>query len=106
MGGGRHGLNMKAKLDRVAEAEREFMEKYCGGVTSTNDAVETGKVKKEKTPKKKKKKDKDIELLEEVINMNLHKKKKKKDKDVEALEEVINMNLHKKKKKKKSKSEN
>merc|ERR1719232_1794042 len=32
--GGRHGLNMKAKLDRIAEAEREFLEKYGGGVKS------------------------------------------------------------------------
>ena len=109
--GGRHGLNMKAKLDRVAEAEREFMEKYGGGITSSNDAVETEKVKKEKktTHKeismdgncsrvKKRKKDTHIELDEEVIITP--KKKKKKDKDIELLEEVINMNLHKKKKKK------
>ena len=109
--GGRHGLNMKAKLDRVAEAEREFMEKYGGGLTSSNDTVETEKVKKEKktTHKeismdgncsrvKKRKKDTHIELDEEVIITP--KKKKKKDKDIELLEEVINMNLHKKKKKK------
>merc|ERR1712130_220385 len=46
--GGRHGLNMKAKLDRIAEAEKEFLEKYGGGLTSSNDTVETEKVKKEK----------------------------------------------------------
>merc|ERR1711902_209450 len=109
--GGRHGLNMKAKLDRVAEAEREFMGKYGGGLTSSNDTVETEKVEKEKktTHKeismdgncsrvKKRKKDTHIESDEEVINTP--KKKKKKDKDIELLEEVINMNLHKKKKKK------
>merc|ERR1719192_1644547 len=46
--GGRHGLNMKAKLDRIAEAEREFLAKYGSGGSQENDAVETGKVKKEK----------------------------------------------------------
>ena len=108
--GGRHGLNMKAKLDRVAEAEREFMEKYGGGITSSKDVVETEKVKEKKTTHKeismdgncsrvkKRKKDTHIELDEEVIITP--KKKKKKDKDIELLEEVINMNLHKKKKKK------
>ena len=29
--GGRHGLNMKAKLDRIADAEREFLAKYGSG---------------------------------------------------------------------------
>merc|ERR1711936_1508011 len=47
--GGRHGLNMKAKLDRIAEAEREFMLKYGGGTIQE----EPQSLKKEKKKKRK-----------------------------------------------------
>merc|ERR1719468_833590 len=68
--GGRHGLNMKAKLDRIAEAEREFLAKYGGGGSQekSNDAQKMKKKRKldevveslnvEIAPKKKRKKDK------------------------------------------------
>merc|ERR1719468_1272261 len=68
--GGRHGLNMKAKLDRIAEAEREFLAKYGGGGSQGNsdDAQKMKKKRKldevveslnvEIAPKKKRKKDK------------------------------------------------
>merc|ERR1719468_221772 len=68
--GGRHGLNMKAKLDRIAEAEREFLAKYGSGGSQekSNDAQKMKKKRKldevveslnvEIAPKKKRKKDK------------------------------------------------
>merc|ERR1740128_269241 len=72
--GGRHGLNMKAKLDRIAEAEREFLAKYGGGGSQeiSNDAQ-----------KKKKKKDKgsvnsdETPVTEPADNTCKIKKKKK-----------------------------
>merc|ERR1719225_1798335 len=72
--GGRHGLNMKAKLDRIAEAEKEFLAKYGGGVSQE----EAQSLKKEK--KKKRKHDEGVNNFDEVI-----KKKKKKKKDGESL---------------------
>merc|ERR1712083_189468 len=74
--GGRHGLNMKAKLDRIAEAEREFLEKYGGGITSSA-AVEND----EPVKKKKKKKDKNVQkvsIAEETTKVKEKKKKHKK----------------------------
>ena len=45
--GARHGHNMKAKLDRIAEAEREFMLKYgVGGDTKSKTVVEEETVTK------------------------------------------------------------
>ena len=41
--GGRHGLNMKAKLDRIAEAEREFLEKYGGAGVTKNGSENSSK---------------------------------------------------------------
>merc|ERR1719367_728796 len=71
--GGRHGLNMKAKLDRIAEAEREFLEKYGGGVKSDPTPTPADVIAK------KKKKHKDI--IESVdASVKPKKKKKKKDK--------------------------
>merc|ERR1719225_673320 len=72
--GGRHGLNMKAKLDRIAEAEREFLAKYGGGAIQE----EAQSLKKEK--KKKRKHDGGIDNFDEVLM-----KKKKKKKDGESL---------------------
>jgi len=98
--GGRHGLNMKAKLDRIAEAEREFLAKYGGGGSQekSNDAqkmkkkrkldevVESLNVENEIAPKKKKKKDKrpvnydETPVTEPADNTCEIKKKKKKHK--------------------------
>ena len=93
--GGRHGLNMKAKLDRIAEAEREFMAKYGGG-DSQEKSHETQKMKKKRkldevvecvnvevAPKKKKKKAKctvnsDETLVTEIADNSCELKKKKK----------------------------
>ena len=96
--GGRHGLNMKAKLDRIAEAEREFLAKYGGGGSQeeSNDAQKMKKKRKldevveslnvEIAPKKKKKKDKspvnsdETPVTEPADNTCKIKKKKKKHK--------------------------
>ena len=101
--GGRHGLNMKAKLDRIAEAEREFLAKYGGGAIQEEPQT----LKKEK--KKKRKHDEGADNFDEVI-----KKKKKKKKDGESLksdqtfftketEEIIGDKKKKKKHKKSTK---
>ena len=98
--GGRHGLNMKAKLDRIAEAEREFLVKYGGGVSQGN-SDDTQNVKK-----KKKRKHKD--LIESVdASVEPKKKKKKKDKcpdEIPVTELSDNATVKKKKKKKQKKS--
>merc|ERR1712029_640665 len=96
--GGRHGLNMKAKLDRIAEAEKEFLEKYGGGAgtgATKDENVDTIK-------KKKKRKHKELEEVVATAESEIAKKKKKKkdkckDKENEAIDELL------KKKKKKSK---
>merc|ERR1711997_259371 len=72
--GGRHCLNMKAKLDRIAEAEREFMLKYGGGGETKSKTV----VEEETVTKKSKKKRKAEAELEEVIHTEKKSKKKKK----------------------------
>merc|ERR1712138_362927 len=102
--GGRHGLNMKAKLDRIAEAEREFLEKYGGGFTSS------AAVENDEPVKKKKRKHEDA--LENIVSdicadtdIVVKKKKRKKDKndqEVRIAEETIKVK-EKKKKHKKSK---
>lgn len=68
--GGRHGLNMKAKLDRIAEAEREFMAKYGGGV-SQEKSNDTQKMKKKRK----------LDEVVESLNVEVAPKKKKKKKD-------------------------
>ena len=87
--GGRHGLNMKAKLDRIAEAEREFMLKYGGGgggYTKSNTVVEEETVNK----KSKKKRKAEAVLEEEIHSEKKSKKKKKKLKEeIEVLEAGI-----------------
>ena len=99
--GGRHGLNMKAKLDRIAEAEREFLVKYGGGVSQGN-SDDTQNVKK-----KKKRKHKD--LIESVdASVEPKKKKKKKDKcpdEIPVTELSDNATVKKKKKKQKKSSQ-
>merc|ERR1711953_1187383 len=105
--GGRHGLNMKAKLDRIAEAEREFMLKFAGGgETKSSTAVD-----EETTTRKSKKKRKAEAVAEEEI----HSEKKSKKKKKKLKEEIENVHTteapdiqdevkRKKKKKKKDKS--
>ena len=107
--GGRHGLNMKAKLDRIAEAEREFMLKYGGG--GGGDTKSNTVVEEETVSKKSKKKRKAEAVLEEEIHSE-KKSKKKKKKQKEEIEDVqctevsddIQDEVKKKKKKKKDKS--
>ena len=104
--GARHGHNMKAKLDRIAEAEREFMLKYgVGGDTKSKTVVE-----EETVTKKSKKKRKAEAELEEVIHTE-KKSKKKKKKVREEIEDAqctevpdIQDEVKRKKKKKKDKS--
>ena len=104
--GARHGHNMKAKLDRIAEAEREFMLKYgVGGDTKSKTVVE-----EETVTKKSKKKRKAEAELEEVIHTE-KKSKKKKKKVREEIENAqctevpdIQDEVKRKKKKKKDKS--
>ena len=105
--GGRHGLNMKAKLERIAEAEREFMLKY-GGAGGGGDTKSNTVVEEETVSKKSKKKRKAEAVVEEEINSE-KKSKKKKKKLKEEIEdalgsEVIQDEVKKKKKKKKEKS--
>merc|ERR550519_1764495 len=79
--GGRHGLNMKAKLDRIAEAEREFMLKYggSGGDTKSNTVVEEETVSKKSTKKRK---------AEAVLEEEIHSEKKSKKKKKKLKEEI------------------
>lgn len=98
--GGRHGLNMKAKLDRIAQAEREFMEKYGGGGDSKSKAAaeEPAPV----TTKSKKKRKAETVAEEELHSEKKSKKKKKKaERETSPCESEPKM----KKKKKKDKKE-
>merc|ERR1711874_835231 len=103
--GGRHGLNMKAKLDRIAEAEREFMLKFAGGgETKSSTAVE-----EETATRKSKKKRKAETVAEEEIHSEKKSKKKKKKlkeeiEDAQCTEVSENEVKRKKKKKKRDKS--
>jgi len=87
--GARHGLNMKAKLDRIAEAEREFMAKY-GGAGDGDRKPESGS--------KKSKKKRSAEVVSEE---EMHSEKKSKKEDVDSSESrSIEESLSKKSKKK------
>ena len=107
--GGRHGLNMKAKLDRIAEAEREFLEKYGGGVKSDPTPTPADVIAKKK--KKKRKHEETIEnvggdaCVESEVD-GVKKKKKKKDKNLKEIVNLVETNetgKFKEKKKKKHK---
>eukprot|EP00092_Neocalanus_flemingeri_P036577 GFUD01039825.1.p1 GENE.GFUD01039825.1~~GFUD01039825.1.p1 ORF type:complete len:289 (-),score=102.62 GFUD01039825.1:113-979(-) len=104
--GSRHGHNMQAKLDRIAEAEREYMENYN----------KRGKVAEEVKEKKKKKKSKRVE--EEVLDVpsvserlevgdeestDVKVKKKKRKRSHEEDTCIVEQNLAPLKKKKKHK---
>ena len=109
--GGRHGLNMKAKLDRIAEAEREFLEKYGGGVKSDPTPTPADVIEKKK--KKKRKHEETIEngggdaCVESEVD-GVKKKKKKKDKNLKEIVNLVETNetgkVKEKKKKKHKKS--
>ena len=109
--GGRHGLNMKAKLDRIAEAEREFLEKYGGGVKSDPTPTSADVIAKKK--KKKRKHEETIEnvggdaCVESEVD-GVKKKKKKKDKNLKEIVNLVETNetgkVKEKKKKKHKKS--
>ena len=109
--GGRHGLNMKAKLDRIAEAEREFLEKYGGGVKSDPTPTPADVIAKKK--KKKRKHEETIEngggdaCVESEFD-GVKKKKKKKDKNmkemINSVETIETVKVKEKKKKKHKKT--
>ena len=105
--GARHGLNMKAKLDRIAEAEREFMLKYGGGLAA--DSSETSDAPKKKKKRKHENTEDNYIDTKDSENVQPKKKKKKKDKSAEKVSEVGDTEVEhepikKKKKSKKSKS--
>merc|ERR1712202_47234 len=77
--GGRHGLNMQAKLDRIEQAEREFMEKYGGKTAEKGVSEEDEPLKKKK--KKSKKHSKHSRMYDaDEADEPIRKKKKKKHK--------------------------
>merc|ERR1712112_361119 len=75
--GGRHGLRMDAKLARIEEAEREYMENMRKQ-NLVPDAVSNGEI--EAGTKKKKKKKRKKEELEDIEAANVEVVKKKKSK--------------------------
>merc|ERR1712083_328073 len=95
--GSRHGHKMTAKLDRIAEAEREYMEKYNKKIKETEGKVEektTGQSEgnfidqsEEGSSSKEKKKKKKKRSLEDEVEEAPRKKKKLK-KEVEEVEEA------------------
>merc|ERR1712034_221020 len=111
-GGSRHGHKMTAKLDRIAEAEREYMENY-------NKKLQESKV--EPTEKKKKKKSKhkvedlDTEMVQDAserlgtydeVIPEIKTKKKKNKRSIEvpnSVENEVTEPLKNKKKRKKEK---
>merc|ERR1712034_248469 len=85
--GSRHGHKMTAKLDRIAEAEREYMEKY-------NNKIAEDKSKK----KKKKKRHVENNVVENSLSVD-KRKKKKRALEIEEQEVVLTEPPVKKKKK-------
>merc|ERR1719336_1811330 len=106
--GGRHGLNMKAKLDRIAEAEREFLVKYGGGVKSDPTPTPADVIAKRK--KKKRKHEETIENGggDACVESEVDGVKKKKDKNLKEIVNLVETNetgkVKEKKKKKHKKS--
>merc|ERR1712034_168223 len=72
--GSRHGDKMTAKLDRIAEAEREYMEKY------NKKTLET-KLKSSKKCKDEEAVKNSIDVTELPSEIKVKKKKKKRSKD-------------------------
>merc|ERR1712115_107772 len=69
--GSRHGHKMTAKLDRIAEAEREYMEKY-------NNRIAEDKNKKKKKKKKRHEENNVVENPLDENSLSIGKRKKKK----------------------------
>jgi len=118
--GSRHGLKMTAKLDRIAEAEREYMEKYNKKIqeaerkaeentTEKLDQSEESSISKKKkhsledeveeSARKKKKRKKEAEI--ESSSTEPKKKKKKHKKELERSSIEVSIEVSKKKKKRK-----
>merc|ERR1719193_2364515 len=104
--GSRHGLKMTAKLDRIAEAEREYMEKYNKKIKETKGKVEektTGQSEgnfidqseESSSSKEKKKKKKKRSLEDEVEEAPRKKKKLKKEVETESLSTEPRKKKHK-----------
>merc|ERR1712126_469099 len=91
--GSRHGHKMTAKLDRIAEAEREYMEKY-------NIRIAEDKNKKKKKKKKRHEENNVVEnpLVENSLSVD-KRKKKKRALEIEEQEVVLTEPPAKKKKK-------
>merc|ERR1712183_194897 len=85
--GSRHGLKMTAKLDRIAEAEREYMEKYNKKIKETEGKVEENTefdgncvYQAEESSSSKRKKKKKKKKKKKPLGDKKKKKKKKKKK--------------------------
>merc|ERR1712130_685734 len=91
--GSRHGHKMTAKLDRIAEAEREYMEKY-------NNRIAEDKNKKKK---KKKKRHEENNVVENSLSVDKPKKKKRAMEIEEQLVVLTEPPVKKKKKHRKNK---
>jgi len=91
--GSRHGHKMTAKLDRIAEAEREYMEKY-------NNRIAEDKNKKKKKKKKRHEENNVVEnpVVENSLSVD-KRKKKKRALEIEEQEVVLTEPPVKKKKK-------
>jgi len=115
--GSRHGLKMTAKLDRIAEAEREYMEKYNKKIQEaeekttekfdqSEESFSSKKKRKhsledevEESARKKKKRKKEAEI--ESSSTEPKKKKKKHKKELERSSIEVSIEVSKKKKKRK-----
>jgi len=116
--GSRHGLKMTAKLDRIAEAEREYMEKYNKKIQEaeekttekfdqSEESFSSKKKRKhsledevEESPRKKKKRKKEAEIESSSTEPKKKKKKHKKEIEISSLEVSIEVSKKKKKRKK------
>jgi len=96
--GSRHGHKMTAKLDRIAEAEREYMEKY-------NIRIAEDKNKKKKKKKKRHEENNVVEnsVVENSLSVDKPKKKKRAMEIEEQLVVLTEPPVKKKKKHKKNK---
>lgn len=112
--GSRHGLKMTAKLDRIAQAEKEYMEKFqeqqrLKPSTKNKEICEVSSISEVKTKKKKKKRDRELTdendsiMTEENTTEEPRKKKKRAHSDNNLETNEISICISSKKKKKKHK---
>jgi len=114
--GSRHGLKMTAKLDRIAEAEREYMEKYNKKIQEAEEKTteKFGQPEESFSSKKKRKHSLEVEVEEsarkkkkrkkavkESSSTEPKKKKKKLKKELERSSIEVSIEVSKKKKKRK-----